>query len=407
MINLKTAQVHYLGTNPEELHQPFDIYAIGRSYPISPSHICEAARFQTGEAYTIVQVRGGNIFAIVVRESLLQYFSPEQLAQAVSKHGQDFSSRSVLVGIRMKTYSDLSVVREDEALYAETPPPQPATVGSLAGKDVVTATPRDTVALAAQQMVEHGIGCLPVVDENGLVGIVTSRDLRGVHPDWCVKDVMQQKLVAVEADCRPLAAYQKMEENNIERLVILHEGRLAGVVTKKDLLLHLGRQIDHLTGLKTAPCLREKAEELLEQGREISIIFIDLNDFGLVNKKYGHVTGDRTLQSIAGAIAAAVEEGPEEMVCRYGGDEFTVLTTRPADEAEKLAASIARAVAEAKHPGSVTVTTAIGIAGGRRQSYRPGTHAAAVVDDLINLASRASSMAKEQGVPVLRHPGSR
>jgi acetoin utilization protein AcuB len=50
-------------------------------------------------------------------------------------------------------------------------------VGDEMAKEVVTARPEDPIEEAAMEMYERKIGCLPVVDDDGLVGIVTSSDV--------------------------------------------------------------------------------------------------------------------------------------------------------------------------------------------------------------------------------------
>jgi acetoin utilization protein AcuB len=50
-------------------------------------------------------------------------------------------------------------------------------VGDAMSRDVVTADPKDPIELAAAEMYERRIGCLPVVDGDGLIGIVTSSDV--------------------------------------------------------------------------------------------------------------------------------------------------------------------------------------------------------------------------------------
>ena len=59
---------------------------------------------------------------------------------------------------------------------------------------------------------------------------------------------------------------------------------------------------------------------------------IDINDFKLVNDKFGHIVGDRTLQLVADAIHN-VSDRMHGFCARYGGDEFVMITK---DNAEIL-----------------------------------------------------------------------
>ena len=58
-------------------------------------------------------------------------------------------------------------------------------------------------------------------------------------------------------------------------------------------------------------------------GRGLSLVFLDIDDFGEFNANYGHTLGDRVLRSVAMALAGAV--ALPEIVSRYGADEFAVL----------------------------------------------------------------------------------
>jgi diguanylate cyclase (GGDEF)-like protein len=58
-------------------------------------------------------------------------------------------------------------------------------------------------------------------------------------------------------------------------------------------------------------------------GRGLSLVFLDIDDFGEFNSNYGHTLGDRLLRSVAMTLAGAV--ALPEIVARYGGDEFAVL----------------------------------------------------------------------------------
>jgi diguanylate cyclase (GGDEF)-like protein len=58
-------------------------------------------------------------------------------------------------------------------------------------------------------------------------------------------------------------------------------------------------------------------------GRGLSLVFLDLDDFGEFNENFGHTMGDRVLRAVGMALASAI--ALPEIVARYGGDEFAVL----------------------------------------------------------------------------------
>ena len=120
-------------------------------------------------------------------------------------------------------------------------------------------------------------------------------------------------------------------------------------------------------------------------------MFLDLDQFKLVNDTLGHTVGDRLLQEAAGRIINCVRS--EDTVARMGGDEFTILLPDIADG--HAAATVAQKVLEAiSHPTIVDghelfVTTSIGIA--------IFSDDGADAETLLKNADRAMYRAKEAG----------
>jgi diguanylate cyclase (GGDEF)-like protein len=84
---------------------------------------------------------------------------------------------------------------------------------------------------------------------------------------------------------------------------------------------------DPLTGLLNRRALRDAAQSCLEhsqqQGRSITVMFLDIDDFKQLNDRHGHRVGDEVLQAVAGRLLTLVE--PWGAVGRYGGEEFVVV----------------------------------------------------------------------------------
>ncbi|NPV28504.1 MAG: CBS domain-containing protein [Firmicutes bacterium] len=267
------------------------------------------------------------------------------------------------------------------------------TVGEIMTGELVTVSPDDSVDQAAALMSRFKVGGLPVVDGEQLVGIITSRDVRRSHPNRLVADAMNRKVISVPPECSLWEAKELLDSHGIERLVVAKEGRLVGVVTKSQLYAELAKHVDTLTGLNKAEFLQGKAWELLQEGREIAVIFLDLDDFGMINKEHGHVFGDEVLQKVAQILKGVI--GDVDYLCRYAGDEFVILTTRPLEEAKRLAFRMVEALEKVEWPGGVKVTISGGVAGGRRRFTRTGGRGASF-RDLLNMASLASTRAKKE-----------
>src|SRR3990172_6096224 len=200
--------------------------------------------------------------------------------------------------------------------------------------------PRDaSVAAAMRAMLEHRVGALSVIEGYRIRGIIPPRDLLGQALYRLVGDIMTTGLATIGPDEPITTAYQIMEARDVNQLPVVEHGRLIGLVTRLDILHELGKLTDPLTGLPWPGTLRQRAAELLQQGQEIVILFIDLERFRLVNKRFGHVVGDRLITAVAAHLLHATDTA-QDLLCRYGGDEFAIVTTRGAEQAEALAETI-------------------------------------------------------------------
>jgi diguanylate cyclase (GGDEF)-like protein/PAS domain S-box-containing protein len=148
---------------------------------------------------------------------------------------------------------------------------------------------------------------------------------------------------------------------------------------------------DPLTGLSNRRSFLEAFDQAFKNAKLISgrlaVLMIDIDHFKAVNDNYGHAVGDEVIRRMAEALGSSVRGN--DIVCRWGGEEFCVLLQGcGADDASGMAERMRRAVAS---PGfaSVPVTASFGVS-----SVEFG---AIEVDELIAQADAALYASKESG----------
>lgn len=184
---------------------------------------------------------------------------------------------------------------------------------------------------ASELMNEWEVGSLIVMDYGTIVGILTSRDVRAAHPNRIVADAMTKETIHIPAETFIWDAMKIMDRNRTPRLLVMEENKLIGLVTREDIQMRLSKYIDPMTGLYRAPYIQTVGETFLKKGQPFHLLFLDLNDFGEINKRYGHPFGDDVIREFSNRMISLIQE-ERDFLCRYAGDEFVMITL--ADEWE-------------------------------------------------------------------------
>ena len=150
---------------------------------------------------------------------------------------------------------------------------------------------------------------------------------------------------------------------------------------------------DGLTGLANRVLFRDRVANALERnrgrdGHPFAILFIDLDDFKVLNDTLGHARGDDILVAVARRVAESLR--PADTAARLGGDEFAVLLDGigTEDRAMSIAIRLADTLREPMEVGDIVTTVAasigIAISGGLGET----------ADDLLRNADIAMYAAK-------------
>ncbi|WP_338025339.1 GGDEF domain-containing protein [Bradyrhizobium yuanmingense] len=152
---------------------------------------------------------------------------------------------------------------------------------------------------------------------------------------------------------------------------------------------------DELTGLANRAGLVGALEERLSlrsRGDEaLALLYLDLDDFKLVNDTHGHAAGDRLLESVAERIRGLLREG--DLPARLGGDEFVVLAAgRTTEQAAAFGQRLIEVIGAPYDLGAGTPSR-IGVSVGIAMAPEHGRRAA----DLLRAADAALYQAKFAG----------
>lgn len=153
---------------------------------------------------------------------------------------------------------------------------------------------------------------------------------------------------------------------------------------------------DPLTSVYNKKYFYDMAQKEIENyrryGRKFSIVFIDIDDFKKINDKYGHLTGDIVLRTLAEKLKHSVRKG--DSVCRFGGEEFVLLLHGANSEnafaiAERIRQEIAKEEIKTYDGKTISITISAGIA--------TVTDTIKDIEEMIDKADIAMYKAKQLG----------
>jgi len=154
--------------------------------------------------------------------------------------------------------------------------------------------------------------------------------------------------------------------------------------------------MDPLTGTYNRRTFHEIAEREISRarraGQPLSIIILDIDHFRPINERHGHRAGDAVLQRVADVVRGALRK--EDMLVRYGGEEFLVLLPDvPGPGAVVVAGRIRKAVeAQAFEVGGTAVPVTVSVGVSARLDEGPES-----IEGLLARADEALSLAKQRG----------
>jgi diguanylate cyclase (GGDEF)-like protein len=168
---------------------------------------------------------------------------------------------------------------------------------------------------------------------------------------------------------------------------------MAGLQTLRRSQAQMAKMIilDPLTNVLNARAFADRLSQELDRNRwyprPLALMYMDLDNFKVINDTHGHQTGDAVLRLVADAMRSSVRQA--DVVGRLGGDEFAVLM--PETDAALADAAAKRLIAGLRNvfKGTPNVTASIGVVS--------CTATDASTDDLLRRADQAMYDAKKSG----------
>ncbi|HXN49471.1 MAG TPA: GGDEF domain-containing protein, partial [Bryobacteraceae bacterium] len=221
--------------------------------------------------------------------------------------------------------------------------------------------------------------CIPLIANGLTTGILSIQDDDPPHP-----------IPDQEVDARAFARRRHLAATVAEHIALA----MANLSLRESLRSQAVR--DPLTGLYNRRYMQEFLERELHSARRkhrsLAVLMLDLDHFKRYNDNFGHAAGDKALAAVGEALMRSVRA--EDVACRYGGEEFTLVLPECSLQQATLRAEQIRTRLKEYHPLNDgqpvdSLSVSIGVAAFDETTDR--------VDLLLNFADEALYEAKRAG----------
>jgi CBS domain-containing protein len=142
--------------------------------------------------------------------------------------------------VGMVTEKDLTRKLKSHGPKWKSRPLDKISIRRIMSTDPITANPNDEIHTAIELLIKNNVGSIPIVDEDGIVGILTKTDLMKVYTDklkgkWKVSDLMTSDVITVNENHSIAHVISTMEENNIGKIVVIRDNEPVGIITHENI----------------------------------------------------------------------------------------------------------------------------------------------------------------------------
>lgn len=142
--------------------------------------------------------------------------------------------------VGMVTEKDLTRKLKGNGPKWKSRPIDKISIRRIMSTDPITANPNDEIHTAIELLIKNNIGSIPIVDEDGIAGIITKTDLMKVYTDklkgkWKVSDLMTSDVITVNENHSIAHVISTMEDNKIGKIVVIRDNEPVGIITPENI----------------------------------------------------------------------------------------------------------------------------------------------------------------------------
>ncbi|WP_048192742.1 CBS domain-containing protein [Methanobacterium sp. SMA-27] len=142
--------------------------------------------------------------------------------------------------VGMVTEKDLTRKLKGNGPKWKSRPIDKISIRRIMSTDPITANPNDEIHIAIELLIKNNIGSIPIVDDNGIAGILTKTDLMKVYTDklkgkWRVSDLMTSDVITVNENHSIAHVISTMEDNKIGKIVVIRDNTPVGIITPENI----------------------------------------------------------------------------------------------------------------------------------------------------------------------------
>lgn len=142
--------------------------------------------------------------------------------------------------VGMVTEKDLSKKMRGNGPEWKRRPIDKILIGRAMTENLITTAPSEDIKTVVELMIKNNISSIPVLDDEGLAGIVTKTDLLKVYNNkypnkWKISDLMSKNVITVNENHSIAHVIGVMEEKEISKVVVIRDNEPVGIITPENI----------------------------------------------------------------------------------------------------------------------------------------------------------------------------